>query len=103
VYDVIVAVYPSESDERQLYGYQLKEGRGSPKELKKTVKSKFIGSLVIRGEPNKAKSTQRKGVSWIVPGKKEIDSFFGVSGRSWTPQAWDNLLGEGGGREEVTD
>jgi hypothetical protein len=30
----------------------------------------------------------------MIPDKEEIDSFFGVSGRSWTPQALYDLLGK---------
>jgi hypothetical protein len=84
LYDVIVAHF-DEWHVRRLYGYQLKEGKALPKEFAMPV---FDGSFVIRGEAAKVAGM---GKDWVRANEQQIDSFFGVSGRHWTPRRWKQL------------
>jgi hypothetical protein len=84
-YDVIVAVYTGNSN-RQLYGYQLKEGKNLGNA---EVSPLFTKSFVIRGDSTMKSSTIR---GWYVANTKEISEFFGESGRNWTPMRWKELL-----------
>jgi hypothetical protein len=81
LYDVIVVMYAADMD-RQVYGYQLKQGKGSPK---KAATKAFTKSFLVRGDAKLTKSR------WIVPANDEINYFFGKSGQMWTPAAWDAL------------
>ena len=84
-YDVIVAVYRS-ANHRQLYGYQLKEGKGFPTAEASTLLTK---SFVIRGDAGSEPQCIR---GWHIASANEIDEFFGESGRNWTPMKWKELL-----------
>jgi hypothetical protein len=82
--DVIVAAWPRASS-RELYGYQLKEGKNLPK---KKANVTFVKSWVIRGVATKKASEIR---NWHTASVDDIDAFFGESGAQWTPTAWDQL------------
>jgi hypothetical protein len=83
--DVIVAAWPRQ-DSRELYGYQLKEGKSLPS---KEANVKFVKSWVIRGVAAKNASEIR---NWHTASVEDVDAFFGESGAQWTPTAWDQLL-----------
>ena len=82
--DVIVAVWQNASC-KELYGYQLKEGKEQPK-IEAHVA--FMKSFVIRGVAAMKASKIR---NWHLASVEEIDAFFGESGSHWTPEAWKQL------------
>jgi hypothetical protein len=86
-YDVIVAAY-DEYRKRVLYGYQLKEGAKRPA-VTVTPSEMFKHSVWIRGQAAKIGSSSNAG--WKVPSTGDIETFFGESGRHWTPAAWKRL------------
>jgi hypothetical protein len=81
LYDVIVVTYAADKD-RQVYGYQLKQGRRMPK---KSASKAFAKSFLVRGDAEWTKA------GWTVPANDEINDFFGKSGQKWTPAAWEAL------------
>jgi hypothetical protein len=93
-YDVIVAVY-DRNWERVLYGYQLKEGAKTPAATGTLARSEmFHRSVWVRGQAAKigsSSSSSSSGTGWKVPSTEDIETFFGVSGRHWTPAAWKSL------------
>ena len=70
-----------------MYGYQLKEGKAKTSQL---VDEAFNKSFVIKGLPSND-SIKTDAAGWSIPSKEVIDTFFGVSGKHWTPQAWARL------------
>jgi hypothetical protein len=84
LYDIIVVLYETK-DKSCRYGYQLNEGRNLPQ---KAGVELFSKSYVIRGEAAQAQSTTRK---WITSSADDIRSFFGESGKNWTPSRWKEL------------
>lgn len=82
---MIVAAWQNASY-RELYGYQLKEGKQLPMKEAHVV---FTKSFVIRGVAAKNALVIR---NWHSPSVEEIDTFFGESGSQWTPAAWAKLL-----------
>ena len=62
------------------------EGRGNPKQ---PVDSDVTESFVIKGLPPR---DTRVVNGWNVPSKDVIETFFGESGKHWTPEAWASLL-----------
>ena len=88
IYDVIVLHFVSDR-EKLCYGYQLKTGSATPRE--KPLKHLFEESFWICGDPPGA-TEKRNG--WTVAGQGDIDNFFGVSGKQWTPQRWKELKEE---------
>eukprot|EP00731_Ephydatia_muelleri_P027646 Em0019g519a len=71
--DVIVAAWLNASC-KELYGYQLKEGKRLPKKEAHVV---FMKSFAIRGVAGINASVIRQ---WHSPSVQEIDAFFGESG-----------------------
>jgi hypothetical protein len=86
-YDVILVVWDKEGIRRVMIGYDLKEGRG--RAGRQARDDLFLKSFVIRGQAQVKTATDAKG--WILPSKEEISSFFGVSGKYWTPERWKDL------------
>ena len=94
IYDVIVIHFVSYREKR-CYGYQLKTGSATPRE--KPLKHLFEESFWICGDPPE---TTEKWNGWTVAGQEDIDNFFGVSGKQWTPQRWKELKEEEEAREK---
>jgi hypothetical protein len=84
--DVIVAVWESETSERYLLGYQLKEGK---KKMSKVGNVVFVGCWAIRGDVSKK---ARKSRNWQPFNERDAREFFGLSGSRWTPQEWKRLV-----------
>jgi hypothetical protein len=85
VYDVIVAAWDSRG-QRQLYGYQCKEGSSIPKVFANG--NMFAKSFLIRGEAASKDASVRR---YFTPSESHLDSFFGSSSSQWTPKAWKTL------------
>jgi hypothetical protein len=86
VYDVIV-VFSGNGKMQDIRGYQLKEGKAARKH---TAHSELFGkSIFVQGDPPESTAKDEKG--WVIPCKDEIDTFFGVSGKHWTPEKWKKL------------
>lgn len=82
VYDVIVVYFFR--GKKQFWGYQLKE-RKAPRKHK--AHRDMVRSLFVQGSPPvETKTDDEKG--WTIPGKEAIDTFFGESGKHWTPENW---------------
>jgi len=75
-YDVIVVIWDKGGILNARIGYDLKEGKGQAERL--APGGHFIKSFVIRGD---AAAIASNTCGWTVPSKKEISSFFGVSGK----------------------
>jgi hypothetical protein len=85
-YDVIVVAYVSGGHfGRRMFGYQLKEGDKLPE----NDPIPDIYSYVIRGSA--AKKDSQSGGDWKVPSEDNINQFFGISGRIFTPNVWRDL------------
>eukprot|EP00978_Attheya_sp_CCMP212_P047607 scaffold422424_cov51-Attheya_sp.AAC.1 len=84
-YDVILA-YWGDDNYRQLYGYQLKEGKGVPKAF--AMDKIFQGSYLIRGAPTTNDNSIRL---WTTPSNNTLDTFFGESAKYWSPKCWTEL------------
>merc|ERR1711991_1268220 len=84
MYDAIVASYDTKKN-RNLWGYQLKEGKEIPKLEADDICQR---SFVIRGKAAKSGLKKR---SWIVASEKAIENLMGESGMHWTPKAWAEL------------
>jgi len=83
-YDAIVTFSENKKIKR-IIGYQLKEGKNDAKQPRET---NFFKSFVLKGvSPNE--NLVKSG--WLIPGDKEMDEFFGVSGMYWTPKKWKEL------------
>jgi len=85
VYDVIVAIYDA-NRQQILNGYQLKEGKKCSDAEPDT---KFLSSFLIRGLPPQRKMALKN--DWISISDKEMEPFFGDSGKRWTPKLWAEL------------
>eukprot|EP00522_Entomoneis_paludosa_P011916 CAMPEP_0172440764 /NCGR_PEP_ID=MMETSP1065-20121228/1375_1 /TAXON_ID=265537 /ORGANISM="Amphiprora paludosa, Strain CCMP125" /LENGTH=660 /DNA_ID=CAMNT_0013189773 /DNA_START=135 /DNA_END=2120 /DNA_ORIENTATION=- len=86
VYDVILACWDLNM-QRQLFGYQLKEGNKVPKAS--PMGNLFKQSFLIRGQPTNKDSIIR---GWTIPSDDSLDTFFGVSAVNWSPKCWAALL-----------
>ena len=84
-YDVIVTFW-GDNLQRQLFGYQLKEGSTVPGAF--AMESLFIRSFLVRGRPSTRNSSIRR---WIVPSEETLDKFFGASAKNWSPKCWARL------------
>eukprot|EP00978_Attheya_sp_CCMP212_P031343 scaffold118117_cov47-Attheya_sp.AAC.1 len=82
-YDVILA-YWGDDGNRDLYGYQLEEGKDIPE----TVAMHFTESYLIRGAPTTKDASVR---GWITPSDPTLDTFFGESAKYWSPKCWTEL------------
>ena len=79
IYDVIVVVWDQAGLRVAIIGYQLREGGKIPA---KEPHTEFASSFVISGCAAK-KSDGSNG--WALSSTNDISSFFGVSGKHWTP------------------
>jgi hypothetical protein len=84
MYDLLVVTY-LRADFREIYGYQLKEGRVIPK---KEASDLCQHSYVIRGFATEREELLR---GWKVASDEEIDQFLGVTGVCLTPKKWRSL------------
>jgi len=83
VYDVIV-VFFLQGTRKHVVGYQLKEGKA---QRKHKAHPDMNISLFVQGDPPaETQVDDEKG--WTIPGKDAIDTFFGESGKHWTPESW---------------
>jgi hypothetical protein len=89
VYDAIVVAHKT-NDNRDIFGFQLKEGKALPE----SEPAKAFGkSYVIRGKAHARNSKPSASFSqWIIPTEPEIKQFYGVSGEKWVPREWEKLL-----------
>jgi hypothetical protein len=71
-----------------LYGYQLKEGAKTPAATM-VPSEMFKYSVWVRGQATQTGSSS--GTGWRVPSTGDIETFFGESGRHWTPAGWKRL------------
>ena len=88
-YDVILVA----SEKKKItgkVGYQCKEGKN---DATQGVEQEFDSSFVLKG-PSPVDSSHK--VSWIIPSDDDIDAFFGVSGKHWTPKQWKKLAATAG-------
>ena len=85
VYDVIV-IYSEDKKIQKLYGYQCKQDEANAAQ---DVHPEFDCSFVLQGESRETSSIRK---NWFVPGSKDIDEFFGSSGKLWTPREWRRLF-----------
>ena len=90
VYDVIV-LYTDERVIKEKAGHQCKEGKSPSKH---PPIGGFSKSFVLKGE-TPAVDTSKSG--WTIPVASEIEEFFGVSGKHWTPSVWRRLAGSNPG------
>jgi hypothetical protein len=81
-YDCFLVSWDSDGKISRMLGYQLKEGKDLPSSK---PSAEVDSSYVIRGA-----ATQKPGNvrGWITPSKEEVNDFFGVSGKQWTPEQW---------------
>lgn len=87
-YDIILAFW-NENGSRELYGYQLKEGKATPKPY--AYDNVFQLSFLIRG----LASTETKSVKlWLAVSDAALDSFFGVSAVHWSAKQYKALQRE---------
>lgn len=85
-YDLFVRVWDKHGTVSFTNGYQLKEGKVMPTEESETTLCDE--SYVVRGQTAKKMTSLR---NWKLPGTKDMDEFFGVSGAEWTPVKWRAL------------
>jgi hypothetical protein len=84
-YDVIVVVFRGDGTREKVIGYQLKEGKKVPTMQPSPLVAE---SILFRG----LSAEERKNYhGWIAPSDAEIDTFFGESGKLWTPKHWKQL------------
>jgi hypothetical protein len=86
MYDIFLVVWDN-NKKRSITGYQLKQGYRVPK--KNALESEVDKSFCIRGKATKVDLEPLRG--WWRPSQRNINSFFGVSGVNWTPEAWEKL------------
>jgi hypothetical protein len=70
IYDLIV-VFSRHNRTEEIYGYQLKEGRLTPKQ---DTQPAFVKSFAAKGSPP-TKSTVASGRKWLIPSGQAINSF----------------------------
>jgi len=87
LYDAVVVVFETGHPPRY-YGFQMKEGQELPTQ---TASSEVERSFVLRGLSVERPTCPR---SWTDLGTAEIEEFFGVSGKKWTPRQWKELKQE---------
>ena len=92
MYDAIVVLYESEICAPCFIGFQMKEGRELPTRRPSDVCLGFL----LRGKSAKNPQAEK----WKDLSTKEVNEFFGVSGRSWTPAEWGKLAAEKEEEEE---
>ena len=70
---------------RRIIGYQLKEGK---RDATQPTEREFYRSFVVKGaSPNLASARQ----GWYILSDSDIEKFFGVSGKYWTPKECSRL------------
>jgi hypothetical protein len=86
-YDVFVCVWLRDKSSgvvtKELYGYQLKEGKEIPGQ-----QATLPHSYLVRGQPALNPSGRR---GWELLARPELQEFFGVSGTRWLPEEWRGL------------
>eukprot|EP00980_Cylindrotheca_fusiformis_P003372 scaffold749_cov97-Cylindrotheca_fusiformis.AAC.2 len=91
VYDIILACW-DDNLERQLYGYQLKEGSTVPNKGF-AMEDLFIRSYLIRGKATTKDNSIRR---WAIsPSDDALDDFFGAFAKYWSPKYWATLRNSG--------
>ena len=85
-YDVIVVVRDRYWSGYGMIGYDLKEERKLPD--CNAPSDAFTHRVVIRSDSTEIVENLS---GWTVPSKEEISSFFGASGKDWTPERWRAL------------
>jgi len=83
VYDVIVA-FSQHGKRSCVFGYQLKEGKKSSRNH--SPHRDMAKSFWVQGSPPTTTETTELG--WTIPSRESINSFFGESGKHWTPECW---------------
>ena len=83
VFDVLVVAWDADGRRFAVVGYQLKEGKGAPKTTAKTLLCDQC--YLILGDAPKKTALQD---GWTIPSEQQISSFFGESGKEWTPKKW---------------
>ena len=86
-YDIIVVAYCQVND-RQIFGYQMKEGSALPT---KPASSLCQESYVIRGSATDEDTDKLRSGGWKVASDDDIDEFLGVTGRCLAPKEWRSL------------
>jgi len=83
LFDLIIAVH-----DKNVQG-QLKDRKEIPKQKRTSrVMTKFDACVLVRGPPPRGKKMR-----WIVPSTSQIANFFGESGKHWTPEELNKLMG----------
>mmetsp|Transcript_20521 Transcript_20521/g.28358 ORF Transcript_20521/g.28358 Transcript_20521/m.28358 type:complete len:219 (-) Transcript_20521:95-751(-) len=84
LFDLIIAVH-----DKNVQG-QLKDRKEIPKQKRTSrVMTKFDACVLVRGQPSQGETRSKE--QWIIPSKSEITTFFGESGKHWTPEEWNKL------------
>jgi cytoskeletal protein CcmA (bactofilin family) len=86
VYDAFLVAHKNEN-EKKIYGYQLKESNDKPIVASLPCIEK---SFLILGRAD-VKETYLNERKWTVASDKDVDIFFGESGRHWTSKEWKKL------------
>ena len=94
VYDVLV-VYSVDGKAVSVYGYQLKEGKAKRGHI---ADESIDKSFLIQGAGTK-RTVLKDSKGWTIPNKDIIGSFFGESGKHWTPERW-KAFGESGASQD---
>jgi len=83
-YDAIL-LFTESKEIKRIIGYQLKEGKS---DATQPTEREFYRSFVVKGaSPNLASTRQ----GWHILSDNDIEKFFGVSGKYWTPKEWRRL------------
>jgi hypothetical protein len=86
LYDCFLVACDTEGQRSHIIGYQLKQGKLLPKDK---PSEQIATSYVIRGA-----AVQKTGAvrGWLTPSSDELNEFFGVSGKQWTPNMWEAMV-----------
>ena len=84
-YDVL-AVYSEGGQNKSIYGYQLNEGATS---IAHSASVTIEKSFWVQGKSPKSPKEQK---NWLIPHEKIIDTFYGESGKHWTPKKWSKFM-----------
>jgi hypothetical protein len=86
LYDCFLVAWNTEGQQSHLIGYQLKQGKGLPRHNPSQLIST---SYLIRGAAVQSTGAVR---DWVTQSSVELNEFFGVSGKLWTPEKWKVLV-----------
>lgn len=70
---------------KRIIGYQLKEDKS---DATQPTETEFYRSFVVKGA-SPILALTRQG--WYILSDNDIEKFFGVSGKYWTPKEWRRL------------